>query len=383
MSFTPALIASQNGITLKNNRLDSLQVSRAIAAFLVVLYHLSLNSKIFLGYNFLHSLFLFGHNGVTFFFVLSGFIISYSHWDDIGGGYQNFAKYAFRRVTRIFPGYWPILILVTFFYIYFSKYSYDHDYKVHITWSLFLKNFFLISYNQNPIVLVAWTLQYEMLFYLIFSTLIISSDLGISLLIVWFISIFFVNLGYFDTSSSSFIHFVCSYCSAQFLIGCCATFILRKWMKYIYAPKFILGIGVLGFLLNGIIEDHYFTQFNTTYRMALNTTYSFLIILSLVKIESIKKIQCSQWLVFLGAASYSMYLIHPILLSILFRCSQYIGGYQFPHIRFVFLAIIILLTCLAVPSLYYRLYELPMMNYLRAKFKKSTLIDIQQQPITW
>ncbi len=120
-----------------NKSLDSLQVSRALAAFLVVLYHFSLSSKIYLGYDFLHSIFLFGHNGVTFFFVLSGFIISYSHWDDIGAGYRNFKKYAFRRVTRIFPGYWTVLILATIYYIFFGKYSYDQSYHVHLTWAIF------------------------------------------------------------------------------------------------------------------------------------------------------------------------------------------------------------------------------------------------------
>ncbi len=129
----------------------------------------------------------------------------------------------------------------------------------------FLKKFISYFYTQNLILLVAWTLQYEILFYLIFSALIINARLGVALLITWFISIFIVNLGHFNLPPDSFITYICNYCSAQFLMGCCATFIVKKWDKYIFAPKLIFSIGVISFILNGIIEDHYYDPFYTTF----------------------------------------------------------------------------------------------------------------------
>ena len=63
----------------------SLQAGRAIAAILVVLYHLGGNiaKEKYFGIKMFSVPFSFGGSGVEFFFVLSGFIILAAHRDDI------------------------------------------------------------------------------------------------------------------------------------------------------------------------------------------------------------------------------------------------------------------------------------------------------------
>ncbi len=46
--------------------------------------------------------------GVDFFFVLSGFIIAWVHWRDIGDP-DRLGRYVVRRFARIYPPYWCIL----------------------------------------------------------------------------------------------------------------------------------------------------------------------------------------------------------------------------------------------------------------------------------
>jgi peptidoglycan/LPS O-acetylase OafA/YrhL len=55
--------------------------------------------------------FQFGHAGVDLFFVISGFIITYVHYDDIGTP-SRLGRYAARRFQRIYPLYW-LATLVT------------------------------------------------------------------------------------------------------------------------------------------------------------------------------------------------------------------------------------------------------------------------------
>src|ERR1700761_2793553 len=94
--------------------LYTLQAGRAIASLLVVFYHNAVSifdDSRFWGDDPSQKIFNFGHSGVDFFFVLSGFIILYAHWNDLGKPKQIF-KYASKRFRRIYPIYWIVLALV-------------------------------------------------------------------------------------------------------------------------------------------------------------------------------------------------------------------------------------------------------------------------------
>ncbi len=68
------------------------------------LYHATrgLSLPQYLGYIPFGNGFGFGHAGVDFFFVLSGFIIMHAHATDIGKP-ERLSRYLWRRVTRIYP----------------------------------------------------------------------------------------------------------------------------------------------------------------------------------------------------------------------------------------------------------------------------------------
>src|SRR5512133_4113793 len=95
------------GVMSQLTRILNLQLFRGVAALLVVLYHASIYSQEQFGRTFLAGLFLFGHTGVDFFFVLSGFIICYIHFSDIGNP-TRLRDFALKRLTRVFPIYWIV-----------------------------------------------------------------------------------------------------------------------------------------------------------------------------------------------------------------------------------------------------------------------------------
>lgn len=66
------------------NRLYSLQVYRGFAALAVILFHVHLVAKKWVDFQFFGGVFQGANIGVDFFFVLSGFIITYIHWGDLG-----------------------------------------------------------------------------------------------------------------------------------------------------------------------------------------------------------------------------------------------------------------------------------------------------------
>ncbi|HVJ42080.1 MAG TPA: acyltransferase [Dongiaceae bacterium] len=129
-------------------RFASIQVMRAVAALAVLLFHQSLLS--------------IGYAGVDIFFVISGFIMGSV------GERERPGDFMAHRLIRIVPLYWAVTLgmcLMAFVPGLFANFTFDGP-------SL-LKSLFFIPYAQPngeiwPLVVPGWTLNYEMLFYLVF-----------------------------------------------------------------------------------------------------------------------------------------------------------------------------------------------------------------------
>jgi len=107
----PAAAPARAGEPARNVTVDGL---RGVAAMLVVLYHLCINTETLLRPftpDWLHALLgSFGATGVNVFFVLSGFVISMSLRNaPLSGRYV--AMFALRRSVRLDPPYWVTIVL--------------------------------------------------------------------------------------------------------------------------------------------------------------------------------------------------------------------------------------------------------------------------------
>ena len=89
----------------------NIQFLRFVAAMLVVLYHTA--AQVPDSPSAAHGLFALGQAigfaGVDIFFVISGFIMAFTTFDQ--GGRRASAGFARRRLTRIFSGHWPFFVL--------------------------------------------------------------------------------------------------------------------------------------------------------------------------------------------------------------------------------------------------------------------------------
>ena len=91
-------------------KLGWIEAYRGIAATAVVVYHTARHFDKNYGIPGLESVFQFGHAGVDLFFVISGFIILFVHFDDIGRP-DRIGHYLSRRLTRLLPAYWVAVAL--------------------------------------------------------------------------------------------------------------------------------------------------------------------------------------------------------------------------------------------------------------------------------
>jgi peptidoglycan/LPS O-acetylase OafA/YrhL len=292
-------------------KIYSLQVYRAIAAIMVVLYHITDLSQKRFDYTFLGSIFSFGYVGADFFFVLSGFIILYVHRQDIGCP-QQLRGYLVKRFIRLYPIYWLIAsakILMIFLLPSLAK-SYETD-----PWYL-IRSLLLIPQQKLPIIGAAWTLSYEILFYLLFGLMIfLGGRWAFGVMTAWtgiILSSFILTLtGLVEFSHLPFMRFFLNERNLEFILGCLAAYLVVHGRI-----KFGGGIAFAGAILFALFAGYLNKNgepfsFTLTFGLA-----SFLLVVGSASVEMQREIKWPKLLTFLGDASYSIYLTHVMFINI-------------------------------------------------------------------
>ena len=116
---------------------------------------------------------------MDFFFVLSGFIILHAHMDDIGRP-ARLGRYLWRRAVRVYPIYWICLTLSVGALVVMGG--------ALPLWDIALNYGLMDPFFHPRIIAAAWTLFHEILFYLAFAGLIIHRRLGIALFGAWILA---------------------------------------------------------------------------------------------------------------------------------------------------------------------------------------------------
>ncbi|MBY5716740.1 acyltransferase [Rhizobium leguminosarum] len=159
-----------------NKKKLGLQYLRAIAAILVVAYHAD---GIFHrgGRPFFFNLHE-GRAGVDLFFVLSGYVIMHAHSRHIGVS-ATIGSYLWKRIWRVFP----LATLATAFTFGLVLISGEAAHKLK-PWSI-AASFMMIAQDGFPVLNVTWTLAFEIFFYAVFASWIVSVPLGCTVVALW------------------------------------------------------------------------------------------------------------------------------------------------------------------------------------------------------
>jgi len=295
--------------------LNSLQAFRGLAAIGVVLHHTNIgifSLEKYFGHRPLGCLVDFAYAGVDFFFVLCGFIMLHVHADEIGQP-RALGSYLWKRFSRIYLLYWVVLAVVaTVFFV-----APHFGTGVERDPAVILRNIVLFPfpYPEYALILgVAWTLVYEILFYLLFGLLILNKRLGVSVFVLW--TCFVLAHRCFDAYPWNFLF---SHHHIRFLAGMAVWLILHRWR--VPVPRLVAGIGVTFFLAAGLVED-FAGPMSPTSQMICFTLGSAVTILGLVEAERSGLMRTPRCLVYLGDASYSIYLVHVLALSLIAKVSK-------------------------------------------------------------
>jgi peptidoglycan/LPS O-acetylase OafA/YrhL len=336
--------------------LRSLTTLRFVAAVLVLMFHLSLYAQ---GLDPWGRLAAAGYVGVSFFFVLSGFVLTYS-WD-VDAGARRFFR---RRFARIYPMH---LLFIALAMLPFAPTP---------NWAALPANILLLqSWSPDDAVVrsfsgVSWSLSCEFFFYAVFPLVVrllwrIRRPLltAASLLTTAF------ALGAALQSRSvelgSWLFHLPAFRLVEFLTGALlATAMMRGWVPRVrvrWACLFVvvsyLAVLVLPLAIGYRVEDRW--------AMTLLMVPSLAILIAVcAHVDLVGAPSPLQGRIFvsLGQWSYAMYMAHPIVLS--FTVPLLASPRPLPSMAG---CLLVVLTVVGVSFALYAVFERPLERRLRGE----------------
>jgi peptidoglycan/LPS O-acetylase OafA/YrhL len=298
----------------------SIQFCRAIAALLVVLFHSgNLAKEKYFGVfaEPVGGLFYFGGEaGVAFFFVLSGFIIHQVHAKEFNRP-DKLLLYLRKRAIRVYPTYILLFMLV---YTLASLMPTLKD-GLPTDVGVLIKSLFLIPQDSKsvggsgaPVIVVAWSLQYEMFFYVVFATAFIRRWLFYTVgLILLAACLLQPLLGTYSFPLS----FVSNHLITLFGLGVLTSIVVNSQLQIRYLQVLIISAGITFLIIGCWVTEGTPNYIKVITDIGFGLT-SAILIFALARYETQYKL--NSWIKkasILGDSSYALYLIHFPLISVL------------------------------------------------------------------
>jgi peptidoglycan/LPS O-acetylase OafA/YrhL len=262
-------------------------------------------------------IFFKGSEAVYMFFALSGFlIIRQLYLEKTATGTISLKQFFLRRILRIFPLYYLVLIFGLFYYRYLLPqlgYPSNTDYDLLSGVMLavfFLPNVFKVVYEPGGIIQVLWSIGIEEQFYLFIAPLMLLIP---SRKVLLFLGLFTVV--YFGVFFSDYLPFLQTFYMFFFyfsISGFGSVLFLKSTINPIRNNVMLFGSGVLFVLYftTSFFSDHLPMPFYHLFSMCLFTVLLCTIIRKPLPLLANRKFE------YLGKISYGMYMYHFIVVQI-------------------------------------------------------------------
>lgn len=287
--------------------LNGLQNLRAVAAYAVVAFHIV--EQLIFGFGLPLPRFTLGEAGVDLFFVLSGFVMVH-----VTGASETPGEFLGKRVGRIVPLYWVATTLAIALVLIMPTALQRAD----LSLASVIASYAFIPYPDGagilqPILFVGWTLNYEMSFYVLFAAALVFPQRWRVLAVMGLIAFLLVaaRTAPIGTLSDFYGQFII----LEFAAGCAIAWALRQpAVSAVVARTPIWPLMVLsGFAFIGAaMMEPTFESRAFWYGLP-----AIAMVFAVAGQDLHRKPVRSSILGTLGDASYSAYVLHPLILAVL------------------------------------------------------------------
>ncbi len=354
-------------------KINQLTFTRFIAALAVVFFH---SGAVFPVDTFpFNPLFTSGQTAVSYFYVLSGFVMSLAYFRP--GQRFNFFDYFKARFSRLYPVYLLSFVLTCLYYI---------DIMASVKTVKVLANLFLLQ-AWNPVYalsfnIAAWSLSVETFFYLVFPFLAIWAARISVRRLVWISVGFWVfsqvlHAGlyrlYFPAQHNLLFYFPLFHLNS-FLLGLVGGvwFLTRAPDKNTQRmlPRWLLTMSLL--LTGLMLVGRYVLprmQDSFSLDVGLLAPFFLVIVLALALDQTSLARQLSHpRLVLLGDASYALFILH---IPIRWLGERWAAALDFPYSIFIYIYWVLMIVLSVVVFLR---IERPVRDWLRVNFNVMPLL---------
>ncbi|MEV6107243.1 acyltransferase [Streptomyces sp. NPDC051940] len=347
------------------DRLPSLTGLRFWAALLVVLYHLSRQVGTL---PWISDAAWFGRSGVTFFFVLSGFVLAWTY----DGAVVPARVFFWRRFARI----WPLLALSVVLSVAVWVWM-DRDVSgTAITATLLMVH----AWSPDPVVFTggnpaAWSLSDEAWFYLLFPILLASlaprrartwawtaAAVCVAAAGVWMAGALFTS----PTTRSWALDYLPLTRTLQFVLGVCAGLAVKRgWRPRL--PLYAAALLVLGWHLVLIPWSHavpgpeWYSPYSASQLLSAPVFAALICTAATADLQRRRTLLGGPWMIRLGHWSFAWYLIHEVVIRAVVHVSgKPVSGYATAGHWLLIVAV-----SLTAAGLAYEYVERPLERWLR------------------
>jgi len=316
------LIRRRAELTLHSSKRTyfNVQALRGVSAIIVLLYHLACREiqdwpdaslRLFQPFYF------FGNAGVDLFFVISGFVITSVTIGDFGKPGKIIA-FLQKRFYRIYPIYWITCLPV----LCWSVIHRGRD------WFGSLAALMLVPRYTNEINPVSWSLVHEVLFYALFAVLMLAPARLLPLFICFWAAV--STWRYFDPTlvfpNWIYSPIVFNLVNFGFMFGVAIALLARLNRMLLVRPIMLIGIALLACGAVFSSFGNYALVHGWPNRVVFLELTAACIVYGAIGLELQGKVWSSRWLQTLGDASYSIYLVHYIIILAAKPFYPYIHG---------------------------------------------------------
>jgi exopolysaccharide production protein ExoZ len=336
-----------------NKRLYNLDYLRGLAALGIMLYHYlswtfprgTFTSQTFIG--------RVGVYGVSMFYVLSGLTLFYVYFNKMSPSKIDVIDFMKKRFFRIFPLLWIATITAIVL---------EGPVPDIITLILNLTGLFGIIRWNAAIATGAWSIGNELTFYLFFPFFILFIKKSKILFIILSILIFMIYLYYAfivldkNISLDEQWHNYTNPLNQLFLfLGGFLIGLLFRNVKIKFTPNMLILIcGASLFIFFPVNGDE--VQLVTGVNRLIFTLSCFFICFSFYKLKFQLLLFFHKPFILLGEASYSVYLLHPLVYKFIGNISSFAATYHF-HVREYIRFPLSVISTLIISYWVYEFYE--------------------------
>lgn len=258
-----------------------------------------------------------GYIGVTFFFVLSGFILSYAH-QNRPIGKANYSDFLFSRIARIYPLHLLTLaaVIVPFWYLApaettLSEYLRPLPYNATLIQALSSSGKKFFSFNAP-----SWSLSAEMFFYVLFPLFVALRTRVLLALAATIVVVKMLLVHWLPASSMHYAMYISPPLRlADFVVG---ILLLRLYNRHaVISDQDATRLQWLSVALMGVLAATWpFVPQAHRFDLYALGPMAFLVLAFAYQNGALAKALSKRPLILLGEASFAFYMVHQIFIRL-------------------------------------------------------------------